>query len=206
MANDYLETVLKDLYETESQRADKLDAAINLPTAIITVLLGVGGLYLEKLPTPNGTIPVIAFFVVCLGYLYFVVAAIFDLTRSYTGHKYRLVASPKTIYDYARSLLVFSNASDPSSIQHHDNSAVEGTNIRGELQAMMLEQFAEAGEQNRQRNLERTNALYSATRHIIMALILLFISRVLFHYVQDHKLRPQDVRILSFPDSVKPTN
>ena len=50
MSREYLESLLRDMYKAESDRSDKLDAAVNLPTALLTVLLGVGAFYLEKLP------------------------------------------------------------------------------------------------------------------------------------------------------------
>jgi hypothetical protein len=50
MTDDYLESLYRTLYESELERSDKLDAQVNLPTAVVTGLLAVSAFYIEHFP------------------------------------------------------------------------------------------------------------------------------------------------------------
>ena len=198
MSLEYLETVVRDLYEEESERADKLDAAVNLPTAIVTALLSVGGLFLEKFPRGNGNFLVIVFYVGFLGYIYFVVAAIWCLIRSYSGHKYRLLASPQTIICFANDSRAYYQAQKSEELESEEIDA----KVKRDVQENLVRQFSEAGEQNRERNLERISWLISARQHIIVAVVILFGSKILFSLVQETAPKPQEVKIISVPETL----
>ena len=169
MVRDYLESILKDFYKTESDRADKLDGAVNLPTAILTVLFGVGALYLEKRPNPVWNFWVVAFYIISTIYFFLFIFAGFCLIRSYFHYRYRMTANPQQIVDFE------SGMREHYEVELEDGKAVDDA-VKRELQESLIEQYAEASQQNRQRNLDRTNWLFRTTRLIIAALVMMIAS------------------------------
>jgi len=193
MSRDYLENLLKDMYKAESDRADKLDGDVNLPTAILTVLLGVGALYIEKAPSPSWGIRVVLYYLSSAIYLGFLIGALFCLVRSYTHQRYRMIANPKEMTDFEAGMR-----------KHYEAVPQEGKSVddevKRELQDALIEQYTESSEQNRQRNLQRTKWLFMTTQFIVGSLAMMIVSRILFYTVNNTTPRPQEVKIISMPD------
>ena len=196
MSRDYLEAALKDLHQAESDRADKLDGAVNLPTAILTVLLGAGTLYLDKLPRFSPNVWVVAFYATALMYFFAVIRCVYCVLRSYYRYQYRLVANPVEIVFYEEQYRKY------YSEKCDDGDEVDNQ-VKEELRDFLIEQFSTVSDHNRKQTLTRVNWLYRTTQSIIISLVFLAISRLLFYEAADISPKPQEVQVIGFPNNIK---
>jgi hypothetical protein len=196
MSQEYLESILKDLYKSEADRSDKLDSVVNLPTAILTVLLGVGALYLDSPPKFRLEFPVVAFYVISLVYFILLASALFCLVRSYFGYKYRMLADPQEVVNYESTLR-----------KYFTDYPVDGSSTDDEvaraLRSNVIQQYREAADHNRRANLRRINWLFWTTGLIVSALVAMIISKVLYVAIRDTVPKPYDVKIVQMPATPK---
>jgi hypothetical protein len=173
--SDYLESLYKEVYKAEQDRSDKLDSQINVPTAIVTVLLGAAAIYLERPPRFDGSLGPIAFRGVLLGYAAAVLSAVYCLLRSYIGHRYALIPSPARIAGRVEELARYYRSYYRED--EHDIPAGVKTAIQGE----MIDFYEQAADANRSTNLTRTSWLYRTTVSLALAFSLLVFSRIIYY-------------------------
>jgi hypothetical protein len=197
MSREYLESVLKEIHKDEIDRSYKLDGAINLPTAIVTVLLGVGSFYLEHLPEIKGRSLAIVFYVMMVLFFACLIATMVCLLLSYFRYRYRMLSDPKEIFAFDEGLR---EHYDP---EKYDVAIPEGTTldeqVKKEVRENLIGQYLESAAQNRVRNLQRTDWLYRSTYYLVGSLSFLMISRALFYVVNDTTPKPQEVKITEVP-------
>ena len=192
--DDYLEALYKGLYESELERSDKLDAQINLPTAVVTGLLAVSAFYIEHFPKLQRRIGVILF-VLCLGaYGAFLVGAMYCLIRSYFNQKYKWLPSPGRVQQNVDQLREYYEALD-------DGLDVD-ERVKADIQHDMVNVYKQSGAFNRDTNVIRVGWLHWATRWIIASIVTLVISRSVY-YLGVAESKPQELRITGLPDVQK---
>ena len=138
----------------------------------------------------------VAFYVASAIYFILLFCSIFCLIRSYFNHRYRMTANPQQLIEFERGMR-----------EHYTVAVEEGKSVddevKRELQECLIEQYTKASEQNRQRNLQRTNWLFRTTGFIIATFGMMIVSKLLFFAVHDTTPKPQEVKITAMPDNQK---
>jgi hypothetical protein len=191
--DDYRESLYKELYKSELERSDKLDAQINLPTAIITGLLAVGAFYIEHFPRLEWKPKVIVFVLSLLVYGGFLIAGVYCLVRSYFRYQYALLPAPEDIDKNVEQLR-----------RHYEGKWWLGEdegiddNIKSDIQQNIISIYMESSSFNRQSNLTRIAWLHWTTRWIIYAIVVLVISRGIYYFCISES-KTQEVKIAEMP-------
>lgn len=188
---DYLEALYKDLYKSELDRSDKLDAQINLPTAIVTGLLAVSAFYIEHFPKLELRLSVCLFVLSLLVYGSFLIAAVYCLVRSYFRHRYELLPPPEAIDTNVGELRA-----------HYEGEFGEDKgideNVKSDIQQNIIDIYKESGSFNHHSNVNRIAWLHWTTRWIIYAIVTLVVSRGIYYFgISESK--PQEIKIIEIP-------
>ena len=191
-SRDYLESVYKEAYKAELDRSEKLDGQINLPTGIVTVFLGASAFYFEHPPAFGFTVRVSLFYGTMIAYLLAVLATIFCMVRSYTRYRYALIPSPLKIDERVEELRVFYQN------YYGDAHPAVDEDIKKEIQGELIGFYRDAADENRKNNVKRTEWLFRTTLCIVLALLLLMLSRVIFYAIANPP-KPQKIQIVSTP-------
>ncbi len=184
---DYLESLYKSLHDFELERSDKLDAQINLPTAVVTGLLAVSAFYIEHFPKLEWRAGVLLFLTALAAYGVCLLAAIYCLIRSYFNHKYDWLPAPEHVQENVEGL------------QAHYEALEDGLDVdervKTDIQQEIVNVYKTCGSFNRQTNTRRIAWLHWTTRWIIASIGALIVSRG-FYYFAAAESRPQEVRIM----------
>jgi hypothetical protein len=191
VTDDYLEGLYRTLYESELETSDKLDAQINLPTAVVTGLLAVSAFYIEHFPKIELRPGVVLFITSLVFYGLFLLAATYCLIQSYFKQKYELLPPPEAIDENAVGLRKHYEAV-------YDNNKDVDESVKLDLQAELINVYKQSGSFNRGTNVTRIAWLHWSTRWIIYSIIALVASRA-FYYFGASDTSPQKVEISGLP-------
>jgi hypothetical protein len=197
MTDDYLESLYRTLYESELERSDKLDAQVNLPTAIVTGLLAVSAFYIEHFPKIEWRVGVILFILSLIAYWALLMGTMYCLVRSYFKHKYQLLPPPGEIQQNVDKLRVHYEAEFDDGRNVFVNVFVD-ENVKGDIQHDIVNVYKESGSFNRSTNTTRIAWLHWATHWIVFSIVALVASRLVYYFgVAESK--PQEVKITEMP-------
>jgi hypothetical protein len=192
--DEYLESLYKGLHEFELERSDKLDAQINLPTAVVTGLLAVSAFYIEHFPPLSWRPGVILFTLALAAYGGFLLLAIICLIRSYFNHRYDWLPPPEAVQQNVDGLAAYYEALE-------DGHDVDGR-VKADIQHDIVNVYRLSASFNRHTNVTRIAWLHWATRWIIASIVALIVSRAIY-YLGAAESKPQEVRVAGLPEVQK---
>jgi hypothetical protein len=188
---DYLEKLYQTLYEAEMETSYKLDAQINLPTAVVTGLLAVSAFYIEHFPKIEPKPGVILFIMVLAIYGGFLLGAIYCMIRSYFNNKYKFLPAPDEIDQNATELRDHYEGTfeEENHVDHH---------VKADIQCDIINVYKQSASFNRRTNINRIAWLHWSTTWIICSIVALGVSRGVY-YVGAAATRPQEMTITEMP-------
>jgi hypothetical protein len=194
VATEFEEEFFKDSYESEIERMHKLDSAVTLPAAIVTVLGGWVVFYAQNFPSSSWNVFFILFVVFLVAASVLWIGSIYYLIQSYFGYKYELIANPDDVAIFLTGLRNHFGAIDPP--QENIDETVDN-----ELRDFLVEQYQAAATTNRAANMQRIRWGYRSNRCLVGMLIALGLSVLPFWVAFERK--PQKMEIVNNPVPVK---
>jgi len=184
------------LYFHEIDMRENLSARLQIPLAILVVLIGFIAYMLRNIsPTPINAIfmAFLLFYCLCI---VFIVLGILFLVRSWLGYEYTFLPSAKDTEDY-RALLI-------ETYKSYENS---DELVQKYMMEYIYRYFIECSSTNTVNNDNRSMNLHYARISIICSLVLAFIAFIPFHFggIDRASLStPTDVRVVE-PIELKDT-
>ena len=177
MGSDYTTELFKEFHADELERMDKLDGAVGLPTAILTVLFGVGSYYLQNFPSCDFSFWVLLFYLLCLTFGILLLVATCCLIRSVVRGKVALPANPGKVAKFISDLEEYYTAIG-------NDEAETDRLIEQDLREGLHQHYIECSSRNRKCNLTQGKWLYRTKFWIAVAFAALVLSAIPFLVIQ----------------------
>ncbi|NQU23569.1 MAG: hypothetical protein HQ567_19990 [Candidatus Nealsonbacteria bacterium] len=196
MSSDYITELFKDLHEEELERMDKLLGEVTLPTAILSVLFGVGSYYLQDFPGFSSDCGTLTFHFLCLTFGAFLLRATYCLIRSILRGKVSISADPSDLAEFISELKEY------YATIEEDEGEIDRM-VEEDLREGLRLQYIECSSKNRARNIVQSNWLYRARLWIALAFVALVLSAIPFYIIQNAKPDTKQVPKIDFPEVQK---
>jgi len=184
------------LYFHEIDMRENLSARLQIPLAILVVLIGFLAYMLRNIsPTPINAIFVVFLLFYCLCIVFTVLGILF-LVRSWLGYEYTFLPSAKDTEDYRASLI--------ETYKSYENS---DELVQKYMMEYLYRYFIECSSTNTVNNDNRSMNLHYARISIICSLVLAFIAFIPFRFGGIDRAclsTPTDVRVVE-PIELKDT-
>lgn len=171
---NYLHSFYKEIYFHELNRKDTINARLNFPVALLTLVVG-GDWYLLNnfVPTSNIYLDLPFYGLTFLAFICLVRSAVY-LVRCIFGYKYSYIADTQKIDNYKSELVKYNEeiASDSK------------INIQGEVINLLTEQFCRCSSINSKNNFLKSTLFQNTLMWLVIATSLLALSTAPFLVVK----------------------
>ena len=165
-------TFYYDNYKEEIRIRDSINARVNLPLGIVTLLIGAILFFIKNLP-PHAENPIAITFhiLVALGIILVIVAAVF-VARAHWGYEYRFLPALTKMEHYRLQL-------------HADKRAYPDQALDPDIEfpAFLIASLAEASTSNRNLNERKAARLFRGTTFLLGALLSFALATVPFYFL-----------------------
>jgi len=173
--SDYLESLFKEMYSRELERAEKIYANLSLPAAIIVGLTSLTWFYFASTAGSEWGVLRVIVCVVCAALVVCLTCAGYFLVRAVFKYENGFVLSPGQLEQYVNEVRAHYEAYGANQVE-----ARTETHVRSVLRA----QYVQAGQLNWMNNARKSDYRYKMHKALVVALAILVASLIpfaLFH-------------------------
>ena len=191
MAAQFGEEHFRNLYNDELIQADKLDAAMNLPAAVLTALSGVALYYSRIAPPLSMSFATIVFYFLGTIFAVLFLVSTFCLIMAMQPRNRTFVGTPLEQQEFLNGLVAYYAAVE----KVRDPQLLAESDFRNGLRG----KYVEAAEANRQLNVTKMAWHARARRFMSFAIFCVFLNALPTLFVQRLQNDAQKVRIQEMP-------
>ena len=177
----------KDSYFYELDRKDKINAYLNLPLVIFTLLIAFVSFLLNSLPEFLLNVSSIVFYLLFLLLIISMICAFYFFIRSFYNYSYYYVSTPSEIDNYFNKLVKY----------NEKVKEVKKVNLEEKYSALMKKQYSKYATINTKNNDRKSKYLYKTSTTLILSLILAFFTCFPYFYIK-YSVKEQNIVITKF--------
>jgi len=160
--NDFYFEYYQKVYNYEIERKEKLNAALSLPTAVCTLIIGFIGYYIQKIFQTDNDIILIFLISGAVAVSIFIVISIYNLIESFYDYDYEYIETPRDLDNYKKELANYYQELKEKNVNEK---------VLDDIREHIINRFIECTEINTQNNDWKTKKIYIAKKWLTRSLI-----------------------------------